>query len=260
LAVEKRKMKTQAINAIKKGFENIGIKIIAKKTYDNPPDLEKEFYALQAKCSEYTMTSTERLYSIYNSIRYLNGNNVEGAIVECGVWKGGSSMMAALSLKEFKDTSREMWLYDTYEGMSAPTEKDVNYRGESSEPEWKDSQRSDHNEWCYSSLDEVKSNLNSTTYPSDKISYIKGKVEDTIPGTVPEKIALLRLDTDWYESTYHELKHLYPRLVKGGILIIDDYGFWKGSREACDQYFKENNIKLMLNRIDKAGRLLIKTA
>jgi len=260
LAAGKKTMKTKAINTIKKGFENLGIKIIAKDTLENPPDLEKEFYELKAKCQDFTMTSTERLYSVYNSIRYISENKIEGAVVECGVWKGGSSMMAALSLKKHSDTARDMWLFDTFEGMSAPTDKDVSYSGEAGEKEWKASQKADHNEWCYSSLDEVKANLFSTAYPKEKIKFIKGKVEDTIPANLPDKIALLRLDTDWYESTYHELQHLYPRLVKNGILIIDDYGFWKGAREATDQYFKENNNKLLLNRIDKTGRLGVKTS
>jgi hypothetical protein len=87
---------------------------------------------------------------------------------------------------------------------------------------------------------------------------VKGKVEDTIPRAAPKQIALLRLDTDWYESTYHELKHLYPRLVPGGVLILDDYGHWEGARRAVDQYFEEERIRLFLHRIDYAGRLAIK--
>ncbi len=87
---------------------------------------------------------------------------------------------------------------------------------------------------------------------------IKGKVEETIPHDIPEKISILRLDTDWYESTYHELVHLYPRLVKGGVLIIDDYGHWQGARKAVDQYFQENNIPVLLNWIDYTGRVAVK--
>ncbi len=253
-------MKVKAINTIKKGFENLGVKIIAKKTWEEPYDLEQDFYALREKCKPFTLTSTERLYSVYNSIRYLSENKIEGAVVECGVWKGGSTMMAALALQKQNDVSRQIWLYDTYEGMSTPTEKDIDYRGEAGENEWKESQRSDHNEWCYSSLDEVKKNVFSTAYPNEKINFIKGKVEDTIPQNIPEKIALLRLDTDWYESTYHELKYLYPRLVRNGVLIIDDYGFWKGAREATDQYFKEQGIKPLLSRIDTTGRMMVKVS
>ncbi|MFX1257024.1 MAG: TylF/MycF/NovP-related O-methyltransferase [Promethearchaeota archaeon] len=97
-----------------------------------------------------------------------------------------------------------------------------------------------------------------TGYPKESVVYIKGKVENTIPNMIPEKISLLRLDTDWYNSTYHELKHLYPILSQKGIIIIDDYGHWKGARKATDNYFKENNVQILLNRIDYKGRLGIK--
>lgn len=242
------------INLIKKLFQLFGIKIVSINFFKHPPDLDKEFYILQEKCKNYTMTSTERLYSVYKAAEYIVANNIEGDIVECGVWKGGSSMMAALALQKFGKTDRKIFLYDTYEGMSPPTEKDKTYYGESAEKEW------DKDKKCYSPMDEVRINMKSTGYPMQSIFFIKGKVEDTIPATLPGKIALLRLDTDWYESTYHELAHLYPLLCKNGILIIDDYGFWKGSREATDKYFKEKNITILLNRIDGSGRIAIKTS
>ena len=79
-----------------------------------------------------------------------------------------------------------------------------------------------------------------------------------MPGYLPSGIALLRLDTDWYESTKHELEHLYPLLVSGGVIIIDDYGHWKGAKKAVDEYIKDNNLPLLLNRIDYTGRIGIK--
>jgi hypothetical protein len=112
--------------------------------------------------------------------------------------------------------------------------------------------------WCYSGIDEVKNNLFTTGYPKEKLFFVKGKVEDTIPGEIPSAIAILRLDTDWYESTYHELKHLYPLLNSGGVLIIDDYGHWQGSRQATDNYFSEINKPVLLNRVDYTGRIAIK--
>src|SRR5262249_25761216 len=109
--------------------------------------------------------------------------------------------------------------------------------------------------WCYSGLDEVASNMRSTGYPDDLVHLVKGKVEETIPGAAPAQIAVLRLDTDWYESTRHELEHLYPRLAPGGVLIIDDYGYWAGARKAVDEYFQGS---LFLSRIDGTGRIAIK--
>ena len=87
---------------------------------------------------------------------------------------------------------------------------------------------------------------------------VKGKVEDTLPGHAPDHIAVLRLDTDWYASTKHEMEHLYPRLARGGVLIIDDYGHWAGSRQAVDEYLAEHGIHLLLNRTDYTGRMALK--
>lgn len=197
------------------------------------------------------------MYSLYQTTKYVVDNNVEGAIVECGVWKGGSVMISAATLKMLNG-SKEIFLYDTFEGMSDPTEKDVSFNNESAYKNWEQIKSSNSIILCYSTLDEVKKNVFSTGYDQDKFHFIQGKVEDTIPSQMPDKISILRLDTDWYESTYHELKHLYSKIVKGGVLILDDYGYWKGAREAADQFFKENNINPLLQRIDRSGRMVIK--
>jgi hypothetical protein len=97
-----------------------------------------------------------------------------------------------------------------------------------------------------------------TGYDREKISFVKGKVEETIPDNAPQSISLLRLDTDWYESTRHELIHLYPRLSHGGVIIIDDYGHWLGARKAVDEYIEQNNLCLLLNRLDYTGRIGVK--
>lgn len=224
-------------------------------------DFEHNFFPLFDEVKQYTMTSPERLYAIYKAVEYIINSNTEGSFVECGVWKGGSAMMIVKSLLEMDIKNRYIFLYDTFEGMSKPSKKDLsaNINSENVYETWEKSLKGCYSDWCYAGLEEVKRNMEGLGYPSDKIIYIKGKVEDTIPASLPEKIALLRLDTDWYESTYHELKHLYPLLVKNGVLIIDDYGYWKGSKEAVDQYFKEINAHLLLNRIDPAARLVIKT-
>ena len=167
-------------------------------------------------------------------------------------------MMMAESLLACGVRDREIYLFDTFEGMSEPSEKDVNPRGRPARESWLKQQTETHNEWCYASLDEVTSNLRRTDYPMDRFRLVQGKVEDTIPKTIPDQIALLRLDTDWFSSTYHELMHLFPRLMTGGVLIIDDYGHWRGAREATDRYFEEIKTPVLLQRIDHAGRLLVK--
>ena len=96
--------------------------------------------------------------------------------------------------------------------------------------------------------------------PTPGVEFVQGRVENTLPAAAPPEIAVLRLDTDWYESTRHELEHLYPRLVDGGVLIVDDYGYWQGARQAVDEYFGETGEAILLNRIDDTGRIAVKRA
>ena len=224
-----------------------------------PVDLEPEFKEIYERCKKYTMTSLERMYALYKAVKYIIHSKVPGDFVECGVWKGGSSMIMAYTLLKEKETIRKIYLYDTFKGMSRPTEKDLRISDSASViNKWERKQKEEYNEWDFSPLKEVKKNMFSTGYPGENMVFVKGKVEDTIPDIMPTKIALLRLDTDWYESTFHELTHLCPLLSYNGILIIDDYGHWAGAREAADQYFKENNITILLNRIDYSARIGIK--
>lgn len=207
----------------------------------------------------YTMTSQYKLYTMIHSVEYIIKNNIKGAIVECGVWKAGNMMLAAKVLKELGDETRDLYLFDTFEGMSEPTCTDIGIDGLNAIEQFeKMKENNNSSSWCYSSLEEVKENMSKTGYAKNKIHYIKGKVEDTIPNVLPDTISLLRLDTDWYESTKHELIYLYPKLTKKGILLIDDYGYWQGSKKAVDEYIEEEKLSIFLNRIDLSGRLAVK--
>ena len=212
------------------------------------------------KIHNYTMTAADRVRGLINSVKYVVANHIDGDFVECGVWRGGSMMSVALTLNNIGEQTRHLHLFDTFEGMTMPTQNDVGYDGKFAEsslnnaPKTKDSLL-----WAIASYEDVKQNMASTGYPNDNIHLIKGKVEDTIPLCAPDKIAILRLDTDWYESTKHELKYLYPRLVPNGVLIIDDYGHWLGARQAVDEYFDTQEFKPLLNRLDYTGCLIIKS-
>lgn len=226
---------------------------------DLPHDMDSEFFQIYQSSIKYTMTSMVRMYALYEAVLYVEKHGVAGDVVECGVWKGGSAMVAALSLLSTGSKYRSLWLYDTFSGMTEPGDRDARASdGLKPHARWRGSRMPEFNEWAYSPLQEVKANLISTGYPGDKTVFVEGKVEDTIPGTVPDSIAILRLDTDWYDSTYHELLHLFPLLSPGGVLIIDDYGFWKGCREATDTYFEENHTPILLHRVDDATRIAIK--
>jgi O-methyltransferase len=209
----------------------------------------------------HTMTSPERLYALIQAVRYVAAAAVPGGIVECGVWRGGSMMAAARTLIECRDAGRELYLFDTYEGMSPPTSRDVALDGQSATVLLGEQDRSDPaSAWCQAGLEDVRAAMATTGYEPGRVRFIKGKVEETIPRSAPQRIAVLRLDTDWYESTRHELEHLYPRLSPGGVLIIDDYGHWAGCRQAVDEYFASRNINLLLHRVDYTGRVAIKQA
>jgi len=221
-------------------------------------DVEPEFWGLYKKCKPFTMTRTERMYVLYQAMQYVVARGIPGDIVECGVWKGGSSMLCALVLSQDADDSRSLYLYDTFSGMAEPGEMDVSLHGSSAREEWRRHQRDDVTDWAYSPLEEVRRNLLSTGFPEKRAVFVPGKVEDTIPGIAPSRIALLRLDTDFYSSTYHEMTHLFSRLSPGGILIVDDYGTWKGARQAVDQYASENHLTLLLTRVDRGARICVK--
>lgn len=224
-----------------------------------PKDLDDDCVQIFRAVEPFTMVGPERTFAMLKAIEYIVKAGVPGDFVECGVWRGGSAMAMAKALLDLGDVSRTLYLYDTFTGMIAPTEVDVSIQGKPAKVEFDRTKTSDDaSTWCYSSLDEVTRNLLSTGYPEDRLRFVQGKVEDTIPNQVPEHIALLRLDTDWYESTKHEMVHLFPRLVPGGVIVIDDYGFWQGARKAIDEYIAETRTQILLNRIDCTGRVGIK--
>lgn len=194
------------------------------------------FQQIYQLCSPFTMTSLKKMERLYESVVYLNENNIYGSYVECGVYKGGSIMNMALTQLNYIKMVH-IYLYDTFEGMTPQGDFDVNHKGVPAARILKNPSKR-----CICSLEDVKKNLSLTGYPKEFLHYRKGDVAVTLKQMVPEKISLLRLDTDWYESTKIELEVLYPLLVKGGILILDDYGYWRGARKAADDYFSSVGI------------------
>ncbi len=248
----------------------------------NPQDLndadvdimEYEYLDIIRQVSPYTLTTPARLFALIEAVRYVINNNIEGDIVECGVWKGGSMMAVALALLRMNALDRNLYLFDTFTGMPPPSEEDVTFRGYTAQQEYsyrvkgkapevyhdalKSDDKNDVSNWCYSSLKDVRTNMASLGYPHDRIFLVQGRVEDTIPDHMPAGISILRLDTDFYESTKHELQHLFPMVSRGGVLIIDDYGHWLGQKKAVDEYIQELVTKIFLNRVDFACRVGVK--
>jgi len=220
-------------------------------------DLDQETRVLWNQVQSRTMTSIYRIDALRQAVEYIEANSIPGDIVECGVWRGGSMMAVGLTLLRLR-ARRSLWLFDTFSGMPPPGPEDKDFRGQSA-AELMAAQNPDTSHvWARSSLDDVKAAMIEIGYQQDLVRYVVGPVESTIPGCLPDKIALLRLDTDWFTSTYHELLHLWPRLVPNGVMIIDDYGYWAGARKAVDQYFREVGLHPFLHRIDDTARLIIK--
>lgn len=202
----------------------------------------------------------EPAWALYQAVEYIVRNQIPGDIVECGVWSGGSLLLVASALKHFGDTTRRIYLYDTFSGMPKPDDIDLRWDGVPALPTW-EHYRVKGRKWGFGGTqDHVRSVVYSSGYPEDRFVFVEGMVEDTLPATRPEAIAILRLDTDLYSSTLHELVHLYPRLSIGGILIIDDYGAFVGAQVATDQYFAELGVPVFLSRINASVRLLVKPA
>jgi len=227
-----------------------------------PGDATAADAAAIADLRPYSMTSAERLWSLLNAVRYIVGEGISGDIVECGVWRGGSMMAAAGELLRQGDRSRRLWLYDTYAGMTEPTAEDVEAgTGVSAAEMLSTTDVGDgNNVWCVAGRADVEANMRSTGYPMDQVTLVEGDVAQTLLSSAPSSIALLRLDTDWYESTKVGLEVLYPTLAVGGVCILDDYGHWEGARKAVDEYFTEHGPRPLMHPIDYSGRVFIKPA
>jgi hypothetical protein len=216
-----------------------------------PPDFEQTEIDDYIGVAAHTLTGPVRIISLIRSVRYLVRNHIPGDIVECGVWKGGSMMAVAKTLLRLNERERCLWLYDTYAGMSQPTTVDMSVCNISAQKDFDAA-------YLRVGIDDVRKAVLGVGYDEKRVFFVKGKVEETLPAYAPQQIALLRLDTDWYESTNHELVHLFPRLVRGGVLIIDDYGHWQGARKATDDYLQSNGICMLLSRIDFSARIGVK--
>jgi len=217
-------------------------------------DMDTDFLEKWKIAENFTMISPERGWALAEAVRYVIRSGIPGDIAECGVWKGGACLLASLVLadEEGRDTERSIWLYDTFTGMVAPGEEDrIASSGEAlseREPEG----------WWSSGLEEVRDTLKKSDLQSANYRFVEGPVELTLEKEIPEQLAVLRLDTDWYESTRKELEVLYPRLSPGGVLIIDDYGHFTGARKAVDEYFRNLGETVLLHRSDYTGRVIVK--
>jgi O-methyltransferase len=229
-----------------------------KRKTELPSDYDQETREIWEAVRDRTMTHHTRVQSLIQAVRYIDRYQIPGAVVECGVWRGGSMLTVAHTLLRRGVTDRDLYLFDTFTGMSEATERDVRITQGKHADELLGADGPGPMAWArpgrfVATLEDVKEGFAALDYPEERLHFVPGKVEDTVPEHAPESIAILRLDTDWYESTKHELTHLYQRLAPGGVLIIDDYGTWHGSKEATDEFLDETGEALLLTRVARAA-------
>jgi hypothetical protein len=228
----------------------------AKKRPSIPAYVDDEARTVMRGVRKWTMTSDEKLFALIVAVRHVVDASIPGDIVECGVWRGGSMQAIARTLAARGATDRELHLFDTFEGMPPPTAEDRRHDGAPAETLLAEKPRTAW-VWAVASLEDVQAGMAATEYPAERIHYHQGRVEDTIPAQAPERIALLRLDTDWYSSTKHELEHLYDRVPSGGVILFDDYGYWEGAKQAVEEFIAARGLRLLLAPMG-SGRIAVK--
>ena len=231
------------------------------RIYADFSEVEKSIY-LQSRLN--LCGSAEAIVTLIRSVEHVTRHAIPGALVECGVWRGGNIEVMVRTLQHLGVRDRDVYLYDTFAGMPQPDACDdegldcASNNRATWEQHRTEADGAAGSDWMRAGVDLVRERLDPLGYPGERLHFVKGLVEDTIPRVMPDRIAILRLDTDFYRSTKHELMHLYPRLQRGGILIIDDYGAMPGSRRATDEFAAEQQTGWFLNRVDAHVRLLVK--
>lgn len=230
---------------------------------DLPPDVDPATAATVSAVSGLTLTPPARVVALCEAVRHVVRAGVPGAFVECGVWRGGSALAIVRTLLDLGETDRDVLLFDTFERMPEPGPEDVDLTGTSAATYQRildDGGDYDRATYDYLPFGEVQSVMLATGYPSARLHFVHGMVEDTLPAAAPDQAALVRLDTDYYRSTRHELEHLFPRIAAGGVLLVDDYGHWLGCRQAVDEFVADlaaGGTHLLLHRIDYSARLAV---
>jgi hypothetical protein len=204
-----------------------------------------EFAVMYRAVQSRTMCSNARLRALFDGVTYIVRDQIAGDLVECGCARGGSAALMALAQKRLGE-SRRLWLLDTFEGLPAPSRENPDYELANL-----------FTGSCVGTIDEVRALFRKLDVDRD-VQFVKGLFQDTLPSADIHHIALLHIDGDWYESVKICLETLYDKVVPGGIIQFDDYGYWQGARRAVDEFFAEREMKISLQRVDYSGRSFLK--
>ncbi len=251
------------------GYE---IKKKGKKGRSEKYDLEEEAEDLIRVIRPYTMVAHKALLILYQQVVYCERQNLKGCYIECGVWKGGAIGLMALANLKFGFQRRHIHLFDSFQEICEPDETVDGKRAIKEVYEWaKEPGKAgklrplkgiyDHRGGP-GTLQENKALLeNIIGYKKDYLHYHKGWFQETLPKVAEsiDQIAMLRIDADWYASTKICLDYLYNKVVKGGFVIIDDYGAYEGCKKAVDEFMQANKVSAFLCHVNNDVRYLIKT-
>lgn len=242
----------------RRGLELVPIDAAAGADPFRTADFPPAWTETVQRVSPYTLTSPERIGGLIAAVEHVVANRIAGAFVECGVWRGGSAIAAALTFQRLAEL-RDLYLFDTFAGTpTPPSDQDVDLHGVHAGDWWSAELLSRAAVELGATRADVETRMRGTGYPHARLHLVPGLVQDTIPVSAPDPIAVLRLDTDFYDSTRHELEQLWPRLSPGGILIVDDYGHFQGARRAVEEYFRTHRANVFLHRLDYTARLVVK--
>lgn len=265
-----------ALRMVARRLANAGLLVdpqSSRERRDVPPDIAQnspEFVPIFRAAQSLLMShNVAKCYALYSAVRHVVDQRIPGAVVECGVFRGGSAVLAARTLLAAGETERPLYLYDAFDaswpdpdpvdgsvdGLTAEDKATI-AKASRAEAARADASALPHRVGL--GMEAVRREVLATGYPEARVTLVPGYVEDTIPGVAPERIALLRLDTDFYRSTRHELEHLYPRLAPGGVLLVDDYPSEHGAKAAVDEYFASLARRPLLQRIGASGRMAVK--
>ena len=200
-----------------------------------------EFEELYQAVQDCTLLDAERIHSLWNLTNGINRRGIIGDIVECGSYKGGSSAV----LRACMGKHRKLWIYDSFEGMPETTELD----GEEARK---------YVGTCLASKEDAIEILRATGARGDEFVIMEGLYEDTFKKKLPEQVALLHCDADWYDSVSIVLETFYSLIPVGGCVILDDFGFWEGCRRAFYDFCQKHGEKPLLERVGSTQAFWIK--
>jgi len=217
-------------------------------------DAERAAAEDMAKVAGHTMTKYDRCAALHQLVKHVEDAAIPGALVECGVWRGGSAAIMAMANGRYGKARRVVHLFDAWGDWPDPTNKDGNRFDDLKQGTLLKADNDGALAACRELFRDV------ARHPADLTVFHQGLFDRTIPAARDSigPIALLRVDCDWYEPILLCLEHLWPLVSSGGIVVFDDYGYCDGARRATDEFLASTGRRHLLHFVDYACRYVVK--